>query len=192
MKRTPRWLMWSLATVGLWAAWTAFVYMPLRVRENQTDATLADLNVKGSDQLRRIGMATTVVAQIDTSTVQLAEARQLMPESHDINAFLSHLSSLGREAGMSRVGTAPVLSSMMELRSGSSGTTNSIGLDTLIVELSGAGRFRSVGDWLDRIESEPAFRGWESCRWDEGDADGIVSFNGRVAILVVIGNGRAS
>jgi len=188
----PRWLIWSLATVGLWATWTVFVFMPLRAHEVQVEGLLADLNVKGNDQLRRIGMATTVVTQIDSTRMQLAEARQSMPDAGDVNAFLAHLSAIGRESGMSRVGAAPLLASMMDLRSGTSDASAAFGLDTLIVELSGAGRFRSVGEWLDQVEAEPAFRGWESCRWDEGDADGVVSFTGRVAILVVVDKGRRS
>lgn len=193
MRRMPRWLIWSLATTGMWAAWAVFVFMPLRARETRVDGALTDLASRMNDQMRRIGIAPAIMAQIDSSNSQLAEARRSMPTADGINAFLTHLSSLGREAGMSRVAAAPLLSSMMGLRSGGAGTSEAaLGLDTLIVELTGAGRFRTVGEWLDQIEVEPAFRGWESCRWDEGESDGIVSFTGRVAFLVVIDHGRPS
>jgi hypothetical protein len=193
VRRMPRWLLWSLATAGMWAAWAVLVFMPLRAREARVDGALTDLAARMSDQMRRIGVAPAIVVQIDSSKAQLAEARQSMPSADDVNAFLTRLSSLGRESGMSRVAAAPVLASMMGLRSGGVGTDGAaLGLDTLIVELTGAGRFRTVGQWLDRIETEPAFRGWESCRWDQGESDGVVSFSGRVAFLVVIDHGRPS
>lgn len=190
MTSRPRWVWWSLATAGLWAAWVTFAYLPLRHRDEREGALRAEWATKQRDMLARIETAPLVMMQTDDLGRQLDSAAARLPQAQTLRDYLDALADRGRVGGIQTVEVTPELASMMELTKSTS--RNSVSMDTLVIELVAVGRVQEIGSWLDQIEAEPGFRHWRLGRWDKGEEPGTVKFSGIAAFLIVVPGANAS
>lgn len=184
MTSRPRWIWWGMATVGLWAAWVTFVYLPLRHRDEREAALRSEWSTKQRDMLARIETAPVVMKQIDDLGIQLDSAASLLPQAQTLRGYLDALADRGRVGGIQSVEVTPELASMMALTKSTG--RNSVMLDTLVVELVATGGFKKIGSWLDLVELEPGFRQWQHGRWDKGEEPGTVRFSGTAAFVIVV------
>lgn len=184
MTSRPRWIWWGLVTLGLWAAWVTFAYLPLRHRDEREAALRAEWSTKQRDMLARIETAPIVMKQIDDLGRQLDTAASLLPHAQTLREYLDALADRGRVEGIRSVEVTPELASMMVLTKSTSQT--SVMLDTLLVELVAMGGFQKIGSWLDQVEVEPGFRQWQHGRWDKGEEPGTVKFSGTAAFVIVV------
>ena len=180
----PRWTMWAAATAVLWIGWGIFVYLPLRERDGGEEAERTDWASKRHDMLRRISSASEVIAQSELLEQQLDSSAQLLPQPSHLNEYLDELAELGEQCGVRVVDVGPELACMMALAESSDGSL--LVIDTLVVQLTANGDFHNVGEWLDAIESQPAFRHWRLGRWDKNAELGEVTFSGLAAFLVAV------
>lgn len=190
MTSRPRWIWWSLATVGLWAAWVSFVYLPLKHRDDREEALRAECASKRHEMLARIETAPTVMMQTDALGRNLDSAAAQLPQVGTLKEYLENLANKGRTEGIQSVEVTPELASMMALTK--SAGRSSITLDTLIVELAADGDFQRIGSWLDQIETESGFRRWQIGRWDKGEEPGRVKFIGAAAFVIVVPGDESS
>ncbi len=190
MTNRPRWIIWTTATVLLWAAWGAFGYLPLRHRHQHEEATRSEWAARHQDMTNRIQKAPDVMARLGVLEAQMDSATQFLPQTPMLREYMDRLADLGRQSKISSVEVSPELVSMMSLTR--SATGNATILDTLVVEFNATGRFHEIGTWLDQIESQSAFRHWRLARWDKGEEPGAVRFSGAAAFLVAVPRESAS
>jgi len=190
MTKQPRWIIWSVATVVLWAAWVAFAYLPLRQRDAREEAQRTEWADKQNAMLARIHTAPEVMQRIDDLSLRLDSVSAQLPRPVQLKEYMEMLTGLGRETGIHSIEASPELASMMSVSKATDGPRNI--LDTLLVELTAVGEFRDIGTWLDQVEAQSAFRAWRIARWDRGEEPGTVRFSGAAAFLVSVPRGESS
>ncbi len=190
MTKQPRWIIWMAATVGLWAAWIAFAYLPLRQRDAREEAQRAEWADKQTAMLARIRTAPEVMQRIEKLGMTLDSASAELPVPMQLKEYMNLLTVIGREAGIRSIEASPELTSMMSLSKLTQGSRTA--LDTLLIELTAVGGLRDIGAWLDHVEAQAAFRYWRLGRWDKGEEPGTVRFTGAAAFLVAVPRGEAS
>jgi Tfp pilus assembly protein PilO len=190
MKNQPRWIIWLAATVVLWAAWIAFAYLPLRQRDAREEAQRTEWADKQSAMLARIRTAPDVMTRIEELDQRLDSVSADLPTPLRLKEYMDLLTALGRDSGIRSIEASPELSSMMALSKSTTGPRKV--LDTLMVELTAVGEFHDIGQWLDKIEAQTAFRHWRAGRWDRGEEPGTIRFSGAAAFLVAVPKGEPS
>jgi hypothetical protein len=188
--KQPRWIIWSVATVVLWAAWVTFAYLPLRQRNTREEAERTEWIEKQKSMLARIEAAPEVMARIDRLSMTLDSVSADLPRPARLKEYMDLITGLGRESGIHSIEASPELASMMSMSKATNGPRDI--LDTLLVELTAVGEFSDIGTWLDKVEAQSAFRSWRLTRWDRGEEPGTVRFSGAAAFLIAVPRGESS
>lgn len=190
MRTHPLWIIWSGATLLLWAVWIALVYLPLRQNGHHEETLRAEWMQSENELTSRIRTAPEVMKRIEDLETALDSVTAGLPKSGHVKEYLDVLTELGRASGVRSIEASPELVSMMALRKFAQGPR--VTLDTLVVELTASGDFRKIGGWLDQVEAQASFRHWRLGRWDRGEEPGTVRFSGAAAFLVAVPKGESS
>lgn len=190
MTSRPRWMIWLTATVVLWTVWVAFAYLPLRQRDERSEAYRIEWTQRETEIDSRIRTSPDVMARIALLDVSVDSVTRALPSAWHLKDHMDMLTGLGREHGIRSIEASPELASMMSLTKSAEGPAAL--LDTLVVELNAVGDFHDIGVWLDLVETESSFRYWRLGRWDKGEEPGTVRFSGAAAFIVAIPRGESS
>lgn len=187
LKQLPAWVRWSVLAVVLWGVWL-FVVMPIFARRIES----CDQQHRGTDRQcaelqMRLKQAPALVSQSDSCCVQLMNHLAALTQSDSIVNLVARLCGDGTRLGLRSVRAEPDLASLLHRSAGWETPSTGIHLDTLVVALTGAGRFLDIGAWLDGVEARPDFRTWQSCRWTAGDDPAGTVFEGHVMLIVASG-----
>lgn len=186
LDKLPRWSLWAVGTVLLWSVWTLVVGRPmmhkaadLRRQYHRMEAERAALDA-------RMAAVPALVVRLRDAQQQLDFALSGYVPDDAIDDLLRQLRAAGQRRGLGDVRANPELMSLLHVPMATSipGTANGR-LDTVIIDLTASGTFKSLGRWLDDIEARPDFRFWTRCNWTSGTDDGQVNLEAQTALAVV-------
>jgi len=186
MKKTPPWLIWTLATFALWVIWGLAVFAQLQSKEARLSEELSSLKNRKTEVLNLLAAAPVLIEQMDSIRSRFYQVTEKFTTADDLPRLLSELKSGGYRQGINLIEVTLDLTSTLGISTGTGPSTGEFStLDTLFVELKAHGPFRAIGTWLDEIEMRADFQQWNSCRWDQGKEQGQVGFFGTAAFWVV-------
>jgi hypothetical protein len=102
----------------------------------------------------------------------------------DLERLPRRLIQQAHRHGINEVDVAFDVSSVLAIRT-TPATAAQI-LDTVLVQLTARGEFRSVGRWLDDLEQCADFLTWRSCHWQPGAPEGVTEVSGRAQFRVIL------
>lgn len=184
--KLPRWSMWAVSVVLLWAAWGFLVGNPLMHKVSALKGQCGDLESEMSALDARTAAVPNLVLRLNNAKHRLDSALRSFSTDDEIDELVRGLRTMGGRRGLGDVCADPELMSLLHVPMAAStpGAANGR-LDTVIVNLSAAGAFKTLGQWLDDIEGRSDFRFWTKCQWSSLNEDGLVRLEAQGALVVV-------
>ncbi len=191
IRRIPVWVRWTFLALALWCAWRFAIHPFFIGHINASGGQHDDSNRQLVAVEAQIGQAPTILQRIDSCRHVLDSCLAGFASSQDVDGLMGHLCAAGAGHALADLRAEPELGSLLNAsRSPASTRSSQVCLDTIVVTLSARGGFFELGAWLDEIERRPDFCAWVSCRWNRGDEDQGIWFEGEATLLLVRQGGR--
>lgn len=184
--KLPRWSWWAVSAVLLWTAWGLLAGRPLinKVSELRVNRRAIESDIGALDA--RIATAPSLVLRLKNAQHRLDSTLSSFARNDELDELVRGLRTMGGRRGLGAVDVDPELMSLLHVPMASSTPGQAHGrLDTVIVNLSAAGAFQTLGQWLDDVEGRPDFRFWTKCHWSTLDDDGLAGLEAQAALVVV-------
>ncbi len=182
----PRWSLWAIGTVVVWTVWGLFVGRPMmhKTAEYRRDVQKTESERTALDT--RMAAVPNLVHRLNEAQSKLDSTLSTFSTDDAIDDLIGQMRLIGGRHGLGDVRVDPELISLLHVPMAASTPGNANGrLDTVVVNLSARGAFKSLGHWLDDIEQRSDFRYWTMCHWASNADDGIVSLEAQAALVVV-------
>jgi hypothetical protein len=186
MDKLPRWSWWAAVALFFWTGWVLILGQPLMDKVTEMKGQYRDTESELAVLEARMSAVPNLVRRLNEARRQLDSTLAGFSTAHEIDTLLRELGASGGRRGLSALRADPELTSLLRLRmtAGLPGPANGR-LDTVIVNLSAAGKLKNIGTWLDEIEERSDFRFWTMCNWSARDEDGLVGIEAQAALVVV-------
>ncbi len=184
--KLPRWSWWAVSAVLLWIAWGFLVGRPLMHRVSSLKGQCGDIESEMGKLDARIATVPNLVLRLNNAKYRLDSTLSSFTTDGNIDELVRGLRVMGGHRGLGDVRVDPELMSLLHVPMAASAPGIANGrLDTVIVNLSAAGAFKTLGQWLEDVEGRSDFRFWTKCHWSSLNDAGLVGLDAQGALVVV-------